>query len=238
MKTAKFKLQNSEKPQTSTHKHRINSHPGVWILMLLWSLNSGVWSFAAPAPLYTNNFESAELEKVPDDMLVLDGAFVVKQEDGNKFLELPGAPLDTFGALFGPTTNANVAVTARIYATGKGRRYPTFGVGLDGAGGYKLKVAPSKNQLELYKGDDVIASAPFKWKSGTWTLFRLQVRSAASQWIIEGKAWDSPAKEPDKWDITYNEKTEPGAGRASISGSPYSGTPIRYDDVAITPVSK
>lgn len=207
-------------------------------IFVLWSLVLGSWSFAAPAALYTNNFESAQLDQVPDDMLVLDGNFAVKQEDGNKFLELPGAPLDTFGVLFGPTTNGNVAVTARIYGTGKGRRYPTFGVGLNGAGGYKLKVAPSKNELELYKGDDVLTTAPFKWKSGTWTQFRLQVRSAGGNWIVEGKAWDSSTNEPEKWDINHNEKTEPTAGRASISGSPYSGTPIRYDDLAVVPLGK
>src|SRR4051812_25765435 len=194
-------------------------------LVALLALTVG--AVAEPA-LYYNNFEKAELDKVPDDMLVLDGAFAVKQEDGNKFLELPGAPLDTFGVLFGPTTNANVAVTGRIYGTGKGRRYPTFGVGLDGAGGYKLKIAPSKKLLELYKGDEVLARAPFKWKSETWTQFRLQVRPAGGQWTVEGKAWEASANEPGKWDITYNEKTEPTAGRASVSGSPYSGAPIRY----------
>ena len=54
------------------------------------------------------------------------------------------------------------------------------------------------------------------------------------QWIIEGKAWDAAAKEPEKWDISFNEKAEPPTGRASVSGSPYSGTPIRYDDLADT----
>src|SRR6478672_11261301 len=81
-------------------------------------------AFAEPA-LYSNNFEKAQIDQVPDDMLVLDGNFAVKQDEGNKFLELPGAPLDTFGALFGPTTNANVAVTAKIFGSGKGRRFPT-----------------------------------------------------------------------------------------------------------------
>ena len=80
---------------------------------------------AAPAfaetTLYENNFEKAALDQAPDDFLVLDGDFAVKQSDGNKFLELPGAPLDTFGILFGPTTNAGVRVSARIYATGKGQ---------------------------------------------------------------------------------------------------------------------
>jgi hypothetical protein len=192
---------------------------------------------AEPTVLYTNSFDSAELDKVPDDMLVLDGAFAVKQDGSNKFLELPGAPLDTFGALFGPATNANVTVTAKIFGSGKGRRYPTFGVGVNGAGGYRLKTAPSKDKLELYKGDDVIATAPFKWKSGTWTEFRLQVRSVGSgQWVVEGRAWDASTKEPEKWDISYNEKTEPSPGRASIAGSPYSGTPIRFDDLAVTSI--
>ena len=84
--------------------------------------------------LYENNFDKAELNKVPDDFLVLDGQFAVKEEGGERFLELPGAPLDTFGVLFGPTEKEGDAVSARIFGTGKGRRYPTFAVGLNGQG--------------------------------------------------------------------------------------------------------
>ena len=51
-------------------------------------------------PLFENNFEKAELDKVPDGFLVLDGGFAVKQAEGNRFLELPGEPLDTFGSGF------------------------------------------------------------------------------------------------------------------------------------------
>src|SRR5436189_6012641 len=92
----------------------------------LWSLSA----IAQTQPLYENNFEKAEVGKVPADFLVLDGGFVVKEEGGNKFLELPGAPLDTFAVQFGPTESSGVAVSARINSTSKGRRYPTFGVGL------------------------------------------------------------------------------------------------------------
>src|SRR6266480_7504692 len=77
-------------------------------------------------PLYENDFERAELNKVPDDFLVLDGQFAVKEENGNKFLELPGAPLDTFGVLFGPTEKEDIVVSARVFGTSKGRRFPTF----------------------------------------------------------------------------------------------------------------
>ena len=67
---------------------------------------------------------------LPADFLVLDGAFEVKEEAGNKFLELPGAPLETFGVLFGPTEKDGLSVGVRIFGTLKGRRFPAFGAGL------------------------------------------------------------------------------------------------------------
>src|SRR6185312_11353016 len=107
-----------------------------------------------------------------------DGVFAVKQECVNKFLILPGAPLDTFRLLYGPTTNFNVAASAEIFGTAKGRRFPTFGVGLNGVGGYRLQVSPAKKMLELYKGDDVLKSVAYDWKSGEWTQLRLEIKKA------------------------------------------------------------
>ncbi|HIL73870.1 MAG TPA: hypothetical protein EYG44_06550, partial [Verrucomicrobia bacterium] len=56
----------------------------------------------AAEPLYQTNFEKTKTGEVPEDFLVLDGDFAVKQSNGNKYLELPGAPLDAFGFMFGP----------------------------------------------------------------------------------------------------------------------------------------
>src|SRR3569623_2156842 len=109
---------------------------------------------------YENNFEKAQVGSVPEDFLVLDGNFAVKEDKGNKFLELPGAPLDTYGVLFGPNEKENAAVSARIFGSARGRRYPVFDVGLNGVGGYKLRVSPAKKQLELYRGDAVKKSVP------------------------------------------------------------------------------
>src|SRR5882724_660999 len=183
--------------------------------------------------LYENNFEKAEVGKLPEDLLVLDGAFAVKKEGGNKFLELPGAPLDSYGVLFGPTESANIAASTRVYGTGKGRRFPTFGLGLDGVGGYKLQVSPGKKLLELYKGEELAASAPDAWESDSWTVLRLQIRKTGDSWTIEGKAWKDGGAEPTGWTISHKEKTEPAAGRASIWGSPSSTTPIGYDDLLL-----
>jgi hypothetical protein len=186
--------------------------------------------------LYENNFEKASLDNVPDDFLILEGAFAVKQDGTNKFLELPGTPPETFGALFGPTEPDGVAVSGRIHGTGKGRRSPTFAVSLNGAGGYRLQVSPAKKSLELYKADLVKSAVPFDWQSDQWTLFRLQVRKVKDgEWKVEGKAWTQGGPEP-AWQITVDEKEAPLAGRAGLWGSPYAGTPIRFDDLVVSQV--
>lgn len=182
---------------------------------------------------YSNDFASAEVGKVPDEFLVLDGGFVVKSDGTNKFLELPGAPLDSFGVLFGPTVSENIEVTARIRGTGKGRRYPTFGVGLNGQEGYKLQVSPAKKLLELYKADEVIGSVGFDWKSGQWTMMKLAVRKTGKYWVVEGKAWTRGGSEPEHPMISSEQKFQPAAGRASIWGQPYATTPIQFDDFLV-----
>ncbi len=208
-----------------------------WLLVaMLFALWHPGEAFAADnQPLYENNFEKAALDKVPDEFLVLDGGFAVKEEDGNRFLELPGAPIgEGSGLLFGPTEKENVAVSARVFGTGTGRRFPAFGVGLNGqgAGGYKLQVSPGKKLLELYKGEAVIASTPHAWESGSWTILRLQIRRVkAGEWKVEGKAWKQGAAEPDSWTLSWTESAEPIPGRASIWGTPYATTPIRFDDL-------
>lgn len=189
-------------------------------------------------PLYENNFEKAEVGKVPEEFLVLDGGFAVRQDSNNKFLELPGAPLDTFGALFGPTEKEGWSVSARAHGVGKGRRFPTFAVGLNGVAGYKLQVSPGKKMLELYKGDVVKASVPFDWASDKWTRLRLQIRKVKDgAWKIEGKAWTQDAAEP-AWQISFDETEAPPAGRAAVWGCPYSGTPIWFDDLAVVQVTE
>ena len=196
--------------------------------------------FAAETkPLYENNLEKAEVDKLPEDLLVLDGAFAVKQDGDNKFLELPGAPVvEGSGVLFGPTEKDGVAVSARIHATGKGRRFPSFGVGLNGVGGYRLQVSADKKLVELCKGDEVVASAPYTWESDSWTMLRLQWRKVKEgEWVAEGRVWKQGAAEPKEWTISHPEKAEQAAGRASIWGTPLSGTPIRFDDLMVTAIA-
>ena len=121
--------------------------------------------------IYKNDFEMAEAGKVPDELMVLSGEFEVKADGTNRFLELPGTPLDSYAVLFGPVEKENDSVRARIFATAKGRRTPTFGVGLGGVSGFNLQVSPAKEALEILKDQASQTNVTFKWKSGTWTGF-------------------------------------------------------------------
>lgn len=187
------------------------------------------------SPVYQNNFEQAAVGTLPEDLFLLDGGFAVREEGGNRFLELPGAPLDSFGLLFGPTEKQNLSVSARALGTGKGRRYPAFGVGLNGGGGYKLMVAPAKKAIELHRGDSIKATAPFEWQSGKWTHFRLELRGTSGGVVkVVGKVWQEGNPEPAAPSIEFEDAQEPPPGRASIWGSPFAGTPIRYDDLSVS----
>jgi len=189
----------------------------------------------AAKTLYECDFEKAAAGKVPEDMMVLDGVWSVKAEGGNKFLELPGAPLDSFGVLFGPAQKDGGAVTARVLGTSNGLRHPAFSVGLGGVGGFKLQIAPGKRVIELLRGEEIIASAPYAWNPGAWTMLRLQVRKVKDgEWTVEGKAWKEGAAEPAAWLVSRPETTEPSAGRAGVWGCPFSGTPIRFDDFKVS----
>ena len=188
-------------------------------------------------PVYRNDFEKTEVGKAPDDFLVIDGQFAVREHDGNRLLELPGAPLESFGFLMGPAQKEGLVVSGRVQGTSRGRKYPTFAVSLNSVGGYRLRVAPAKKAVEVVKGDVPLASVPFEWKSGAWTWLKLQVRKAGDGvWKVEGKAWLEGEREPGNWMITWDEKEEPAPGRPGAWGSPFSGTPIWYDDLAVTAV--
>jgi hypothetical protein len=192
---------------------------------------------AAAPPVYSNDFAKAAPGPLPDDeFLVLAGAFEVKDVDGEKLLELSPYPLDTFGVLFGPADHATGSVSARAWAATTGRRVPEFGVGTNDAGGYKLWLMPRQKLLALRKADQTVATAPYDaWKSETWTHLRLSVSKAGEgAWKVQGKAWSAGAEEPKEWAVTFADTAEPPAGRASVWGNPYSGKPIRFDDLLVS----
>lgn len=212
-----------------------------WILVAILTAALGARAADSGEVVYQNDFSKAEVGKLPEDMLVLDGNFAVQEVAGNKVLQLPGAPLDTYGVLFGPSEAANLCVSARIHGTKKGRREPAFAIGLNGNAGYRLQVSASKKLIEIFKGEEGVAKEPFTWPSDSWTMLKLQLRKVKdSEYVVEGKAWSQGGTEPAKWQVTYTDRLEsgkePNAGRPSIWGNPFAGTPIEFDDLVVTTV--
>lgn len=211
---------------------------GFFLAASLFAAETNSTKVQVASALYENNLEKAEADKLPDEFMVQEGNFLVKDFGTNKVLELPGAPVETLGLFFGPTESSEISVSVKIFGTAKGRRFPTFGVGLNGPSGYRLMMAPAKKTLELYRNEEFQTSVPCEWKSGEWLNFKLQLRKIKDgEWKAEGKVWGAGAKEPAAWCLSFDDKTEPVAGRASIWGSPLSGTPIDFDELAVGRVS-
>lgn len=194
---------------------------------------SVAFAFADEAPVFQSDFTTAEVGKLPEGMMVLSGEFAVQQEGGKKFLELPGSPLESFGLLFGPALPAEAEATARFFGTKQGRKFPAFGLGVGGVSGYRLEMSGGKKALEIFKGDELRQGVPFEWTSGTWTFLRLRTRQEGAGSLVEGKAWAEGAPEPKEWAITLREPTPLPTGRAALWGTPYAGTPIRYDGLSV-----
>lgn len=201
-------------------------------LLLTTTLSASLLCSAhsADTVLFEQNFESLPAGPMPKEFLALAGEFAVGVDGSAHFLELPGSPLDTFGALFGPSSAEPCTLEGRFYGTKTGRKFPTFGLSLRGAGGYRLQVSPGKGMLEIYKGDEPLIGVTFAWQSGTWTTLKLTMSRQGAGWVLEGRAWSegtAPAVPQLRWEVTG----DIAAGRAAVWGSPYSGTPIRFDDL-------
>ena len=184
--------------------------------------------------IYKNNFESYELNKFPDDMMEIDGLFKVNKNDqGKKHLEMASEPLTENAVIFGPSIKNSATLEVKVRGFKKRRSYPRFGIGLHGISGFRLRVVPSKNKIELVKNEEPVKSVPFEWNSEKWSNLRLQIEFSNDKSLIKGWVWDdgsTPSVEPV---ITFSHDGTPGQGKASIWGTAYSGKVILFDDISL-----
>jgi len=215
-------------------RRRRSLHLSGWLLCGLCAFTRG----DAPTGLpYSQNFEKTVEGEVPADVLVLSGNFTVKKVDGNTVLELSPDVLDNDGILAGPADQSTYAVSAKIQATSTGKRAPEFGIAANGPGQFRLWLMPAVKQLQLLKADDIKATAPYDWTSGSWTRFKLEVAKAAGgKFTIRGKAWPDGKEEPKDWMVSTEDAEAPQVGRAGFYATPYSGTPVRFDDLTVEAV--
>ena len=184
--------------------------------------------------LYRNDFQDATVGEEPGDFLVLDGDFVTKRDGDDRFLELPGTPLENFGALFGPTVRTGSRLGVTIQSQGKGRLVPAFGIGVNGLGGFRLMLSANRRQLELWRGDEVLVKTPYRWRSGSECRLELEaVPRADGDWQVRGWVWERSRGRQSASQIALERVAPPPRGKSSIWGHPFAGNAIRYDDILI-----
>ena len=184
--------------------------------------------------IYKNDFSTTPSGEEPEGMFVLAGDFKVRERESNSVLILPGEPLGDFGILFGSRRQDNVAIRARISSDSRGRRMPTFSIGLNGRSGYRLRVNAAAKSVQLLKGGDVFSDAHFEWLPNTWIWLDLQVEKTDDKlWIITGKTWLGDSLEPEDANVRMEDNKIPAKGKASVWGTPYSGKAILFDDFSI-----
>lgn len=190
------------------------------------------------ARIYHEDFSKHPLSDLSDSFLVLDGTFKVVEQESNRLVRLPGAPLDQFAFMFGPYLESNISVRCFFKAERKGRRYPSFGVGLHGLSGYQLRLSPAKRKIEILVEEELVFSVPFKWDfKKEWTIVELELIQdpQKSKWHLHGFIWqDEKQKErPKKPIISYTLDEEPFGGESLVFGIPYAGEPIYFDNLSI-----
>ena len=205
---------------------------GLAIIAGAYALGSDV---AGAEELATVKFDFEEFEEGTEpDLFVIEGTFKIAAEDGNKVLQLEPLPLAESGVIFGKSLKGAASVTADVKASKLRRSTPRFGVGLHGISGYRLRVVPASSKLEVVKSDEVVQSVDYKWTSDEWLTLRLTIEAGAEgKWVIGGWVWPRGGEAPKEPAITFQSDEKLGQGKASIWGTPYSGTPISYDNVVI-----
>ena len=107
--------------------------------------------------IYKNNFESYELNSFPNDMMEIDGLFKVEANDeGKKHLQMASEPLTENAVIFGPSIKNSATLEVKVRGFKKRRSFPRFGIGLHGISGFRLRVVPSNNTVELVKNEEAI----------------------------------------------------------------------------------
>jgi hypothetical protein len=189
----------------------------------------------APEP-FSNDFESETVGELPDKMMEIDGAFtVVELEGGSKVLEMAKEPLAENAVLLGPSVKGAATVSAKVRSFKKRRSYPRFGVGLHGISGFRLRVVPSKKQIELVKNEEPVKSVDFAWVADKWVGMELSLVADGDKWNVEGRVWGEGDERPETATMTFVHEGSPGQGKASLWGTPYSGKVVQFDDVKVVP---
>lgn len=192
-----------------------------------------------PGPGFHADFEDQKPGPVPSSYFVVDGTWSVAEIDGGRALRLAEVPIVDAQIQVGESLkDAGGTVSARVKADRKRRSYPRFGVGLHGMSGFRLRLVPVQNRLELVRNEEVVGSADLKWDSASWWHLELTVAPAAQGWSVTGRAWAAGSDRPAQPQIEAAADEAKFSGKASVFGTAFAGLPIYFDDLAVIRIDR
>ncbi len=201
--------------------------------LLLAALPAGFVRGQAPAAPAVIDFEKLAVGEVPAEFMVIDGAWTIGDDGGNKVAQLQSEPVADGALLVGASIKGSGTVSAKVKAGKSRRAFPRFGVGLHGVSGTKVRVVPAQKAVELVQGEnDIFATVPFDtWKEDAWWRIELTVNEKEGSWTAEARLWPDGEKRPELPQVTGKMPNAGAQGKASLIGTPYAGKPILFDDV-------
>lgn len=202
-------------------------------LVLVTGFSSLAEDKAEPkAVVYDQDFDKVKIGEAPDELFVIDGDFTVVEEGKNRFLEMAADPIQENGFLFGKSSKGAARVEVSIRGEKKRRSYPRFGIGLHGISGFRLRIVPGNDEIELLKDEEVVVKKAFEWKSDAWCHLVLDISDAEGKWAVNAWVWQGKVDDrPEAPVLTHSTDDAPGQGKASAWGSPYSGKVIHFDQL-------
>lgn len=190
---------------------------------------------AAEAGDFALNVSELAEGPVPREALfVVEGVFEVVIKERVKVVKISPEPITDANAQLGDSAKGPAEISAKVFASKKARSYPRFGVSVHGMSGYRLIVNPPLKQLELVRGDEVLAKAAFVWESDSWVHLNLRAERASEDgpWTLSGSAWADGGEQPTEPMVRLvDDSGMKGTGKCGLWGTPYSEHPIFFDAV-------
>lgn len=191
-----------------------------------------------PAPLATLDIKNTASGSIPGGSTKREGKWQVTGEVEE--LQVLPEPLVISWLEFGPEVRGKGAT---IVATGRssgGRRLQSrFGAGLYGRNGFQIRLVPLTDEIELVRRQEVLRKVSMKLESDRLYTIELTVRGEEDQWIIRGHVWEAE-EDPETgtaigFQIYEEELLFPLAGRAVLTGTPFSGKPVGFTAAEVYP---
>ena len=192
-----------------------------------------------PEPLYRAAFGELEPGRVPGDYFVIEGDWSIAESGEGLALTLdPGSIVDAQVQLGDTLRDTGGLVRAKVKAGRTRRSFPRFGIGLHGMSGYRLRLFPAGNRLELVRSEEALASAELDWDAEKWWFLELEVAPSGEGWAVSGRAWPEDGERPEQPQVALEGPAARLSGKASVSGTPFAGLPIQFAEFEVHQIER